>query len=126
MSDKELLPFDLEVALKEPERVVCRNGEKPSELYYFKTSKSDYPVTAVVNKLIYVFTVKGEYLNDEEYKYDLFLLPKKITLWMVVCKEKYDSRYETVIRDSLDAMKHFRTNDMWEIVSDIFSVEVEI
>lgn len=38
---KKRISFNIEQALANPEQVVCRNGEKPSEWHYFKTKKDN-------------------------------------------------------------------------------------
>lgn len=40
-------PFNLETALKHPERVYFRNGEKPLEWHWFEKSISLYPITII-------------------------------------------------------------------------------
>jgi len=94
------LPFDLEVALKHPERVITRNGNKISEIHYFETAKPvGYKLYAVINGEAEAFNVDGEYFEDEtECIYDLFLLP--------YYKEKFvnvylDDKGELVVADLL-------------------------
>lgn len=84
-----LLPFNLEEALKNPERVVYRNGEKPLEWHYFKYAQWQI-VSITPQKEIQVNYVNGanhcydefdEYLGTKS-SYDILLKPiaeQKIT-----------------------------------------------
>jgi hypothetical protein len=74
MSKTNLLPFDLEVALKNPERVVYRNGEKPLGWHYFDVEGLDMPIIDTEGET-YMKDGKFRYDGDESI-YDLFLLPK--------------------------------------------------
>lgn len=77
-----LLPFNLEEALKNPERVVYRNGEKPLEWHYFKYAQWQI-VSITPQKEIQVNYENGanhcydefdEYLGTNS-SHDLLLLP---------------------------------------------------
>jgi hypothetical protein len=74
MNKTNLLPFDLEVALKQPERVVYRNGEKPLGWHYFDVEGLDMPIIDTEGET-YMKDGKFRYDGDESI-YDLFLLPK--------------------------------------------------
>lgn len=73
-----LLPFNLEEALKNPDRVVYRNGEKPLEWHWMgKANQEDYCITSVLSDgsfethLINGRTLLGWNTDSS----DLFLLP---------------------------------------------------
>lgn len=77
---KKLLDFDLEIALKERERVICADGTKVDDWYYFKTTGNDYPIVAQISNSIRQYTKKGEYIENLTSKTcDLKLLPKTKT-----------------------------------------------
>jgi hypothetical protein len=80
MSNTKLLPFDLEVALKQPERAVFRNGGKPLEWHYFDKAANDaYPIRFVASDGgMRSCTKEGTYTRCEplEHPLDLFLLPE--------------------------------------------------
>jgi hypothetical protein len=80
MSNNNLLPFDLEVALKHPDRVVYRNGGKPLEWHYFDKAVNDaYPIYFVSSDgNIRSCTKEGRYTSYEppEHPLDLMLLPE--------------------------------------------------
>lgn len=79
MNKTNLLPFDLEVALKQPKRVVFRNGKKPKQWHYFDKRETPYKLCLLdEHDLISANAISGEYINDsvKEHEYDLFLLPE--------------------------------------------------
>jgi hypothetical protein len=74
MNNTKLLPFDLEVALKQPKRVVYRNGEKPLGWHYFDVEGLDMPIIDTQGE---TYTKDGKFRYDGgESNYDLFLLPE--------------------------------------------------
>jgi hypothetical protein len=68
--------FNLKAALKNPDRVVYRNGEKPKEWHFFSTAKKDpEPISSVSEGGIRSHNIDGYYFDKEEpYGYDLLLL----------------------------------------------------
>lgn len=83
-----LLPFNLEEALKNPERVVYRSGAKPLEWHWFeKCSVDNRLVTIMANKLPLFLRDNGKVCDDliSEHCYDLMLLPiPEKTYWVNV------------------------------------------
>lgn len=77
----KLLDFDLEIALKEPERVVFADGTKVEDWHYFRgASLSVYKLTVLRNGMIYLCTAKGEAVDGcVSAQLDLKLLPKTKT-----------------------------------------------
>lgn len=83
----EMIPFNLEEALKNPDRVIYRNGEKPLEWHWFKTAQLQI-VSITPNKEIQVNSENGAFHYEDEMDayfipnspYDLFLLhyPKSL------------------------------------------------
>lgn len=89
---KDFLPFNLEEALKSPERVVYRNGEKPLEWHYLKSSKEVSRKIISVTPLGHTRThAIGGYWNlGDTSKGDLLLLPlPKTTYWINVMEEEF-------------------------------------
>jgi len=85
------LPFDLETALKHPERVVTRDGRKVSEIYYFKNKRiSDYKVYACVEDEVLTYTIEGLAIKGDTRERDLFLLPEVKECWVNIYEEIFD------------------------------------
>lgn len=88
---KEFLPFNLEEALKAPERVVYRNGEKPLEWHWFKSCTTRWSVSAVApDGRPSIYDAEGyiDYGKDPDVK-DLMLLPlPKKKYWVNVMEEQ--------------------------------------
>lgn len=71
----ELLPFNLEEALKNPERVVYRNGEKPFEWHWFEHMPDEACIISVRKGSYWSHNKTGFYNNDESgCSVDLMLL----------------------------------------------------
>ena len=85
---KKLLYFNLEIALKEPERVVFADGTKVEDWYYFRGANSTYPIVVHGKNKIVRYTIKGRYLDDEvDTELDLKLLPKTKTWHFCVYRQ---------------------------------------
>jgi hypothetical protein len=97
MSNNNLLPFDLEVALKQPERVVYRNGEKPIEWIRFIKRRVIASIRPSESGGIIKHDINGKYDPDYENGYlDLMLLPEftpEDRKWYWVKTDK-DSQYK--------------------------------
>ena len=72
------LPFDLEVALKHPERVVSSDGHRIEEIHLFKNIFNNYPLCVVFKgeEGFYYYKENGRFDEEEYTKLDLFLLPE--------------------------------------------------
>lgn len=83
-----LLPFNLEEALKDPARVVYRNGEKPLEWHYFESCTTPFPICLTNSQGRLLSYTKDGFLHLNEKNYlDLFLLPlPEKTYWVNVFK----------------------------------------
>lgn len=79
---EELVEFNLEEALREPERVRFRNGETPLEWHYF-ASLTDFPIHATHKDGGYVTLVRDGLQGVGQYttQYDLMLAKKKRLVW---------------------------------------------
>lgn len=79
---EELIPFNLEEALQEPERVRFRNDETPLEWHYFAPYEGKYPITAVTINQKVSLTKEGYLFDSSAIKdYDLMLVKKKMVVW---------------------------------------------
>lgn len=87
MNTNNYLPFDLETALKHPERVVTKNGKPVTQLTSFNVT-SDWPLFAVIYNQIFSFNRCGACMGQPSH-YDLFLLPEVKECWVNV----YDNGY---------------------------------
>ena len=76
-------PFNLEEALKNPDRVVTRDGRKVTQLHKFDCS--DYHrLVLVLDGSIETYDTDGIWgLKGNENEKDLFLLPETKTVWVV-------------------------------------------
>lgn len=76
-TELNLLPFNLEEALKNPERVVYRNGEKPLEWHWFKSADQSKDCIVNLDKDLDINTnkINGSFGELMGSRYDLMLLP---------------------------------------------------
>lgn len=89
---KEFLPFNLQEALKAPERVVYRNGQKVLEWHYFDNCSSGYPIAAVTpSGGLVAYDIGGSYnISKDDHSLDLMLLPlPKKKYWINVMQEEF-------------------------------------
>lgn len=86
MKKLNLLPFDLNIALKYPERVVTRDGRKVKEIAYFK-KQTKQPLVALIGSEFMLFYIDGKF-NVSKSVLDLFLLPEVKKLYVNVYKTK--------------------------------------
>lgn len=77
----KLIPFDLEKAIN-GEPLITRDGRNVDEFYYFKTSKSNQPLKAVINGTIYEYSLDGKYVTEIICNHDLFMKPKVLKCWV--------------------------------------------
>lgn len=83
-----LLPFNLEEALKSPERVVYRNGEKPLEWHWLRwVNENEEPIVSVrKNGTVMQHYIGGRFYSNINCDSDLLLLPEK-RYWVNVYKD---------------------------------------
>lgn len=90
MNTNNYLPFDLETALKHPERVVTRDGRKIQDIHYFgKATRNLDRLMVVVDDELIDLREGGNYRKDSESDCDLFLLPEVKECWVNV----YDKNF---------------------------------
>lgn len=76
-----LKPFDPEAALAGA-KVVTRDGRKVSEIAVFRTAKTVYPVSTVIDGHIFSHTIDGLYFGNSDASLDLFIVPKTHYGWL--------------------------------------------
>ena len=71
------MPFNLEEALKNPERVVYRDGRKPLEWHFIKSANVICKIVTVdTRKCVFTHSEWGRYnILDVESDFDLLLTP---------------------------------------------------
>ena len=77
---RNYLPFDVNVALKNPERVISRNGQKRFHKIYVDKDVKKYPYPLVVIALDDTksnYTIDGNFNINKLTDWDLFLLPEE-------------------------------------------------
>lgn len=93
----KLLPFNLEEALKDPARVVYRNGEKPLEWHWMgKANQEDYCITSVLSDGSFeTHLINGRtLLGWDTDSSDLMLLPlPEKTYWVNVYENDVSNHY---------------------------------
>lgn len=77
-------PFDLERALA-GDPVVTRGGWPVTQLVKFDASDAICPLHGVLGGNIFAWRVDGRYFTDCKFGYDLFMAPKKRTVWVNLC-----------------------------------------
>lgn len=87
-------PFDLTRALA-GDPVITRDGRQVTELHHFKTAKNqNNGVFAIIDGEAFTFDYNGKYLAISSHIMDLFMAPKKRTIWVNVYG-KYAYCHET-------------------------------
>lgn len=85
-------PFDLELALAGCP-VVTRDGREVTQITLFKIPCD--PVVGVVDGMLITWPKSGEYQTSEKSVLDLFMAPKKRTVWVNVYPEECHYGYDT-------------------------------
>lgn len=81
-----LLPFDLEIALAHPERVITRNGVKVQYIHKVPLDIK-YPLCVILEEddSAVNYTIEGKFSNvRQETNYDLFLLPETKVEYVII------------------------------------------
>ncbi len=83
-------PFNLETALKHPEWVYFRNGEKPLEWHWFEKSLAPIKITSITpSGSVLQHYQKGSVNNDDmRFMYDLILRVPYREVWVNLFKNK--------------------------------------
>lgn len=105
---KKLLDFDLEIALKERERVVFADGTKVEDWHYFKGVNVGNPIVLFCGSALMRYTINGELINGRiDNKLDLKLLPKTKTRHFCVYQQ---GRYPVWISSFYETVEEMRDN----------------
>lgn len=88
-------PFDLERALA-GDPVVTRNGRPVTQLVKFDAAGGIYEVYGVVGASVESWRVDGRYsAGGEECVYDIFMAPKKRTVWVNLYPDRRTFWYDS-------------------------------
>lgn len=100
MNTNNLQPFDLETALKHPERVVTRDGIKVTQLTKFDAD--NYQLAGVFEMELNTWDSNGKFntSNNNQNKYDLFLIYKIKENWVNVYILKSNGEFAVTVHDS--------------------------
>lgn len=102
---EELIPFDLEEALKEPNRVRTRTGDKVL-WSYFKVDK-EFPIVYFTDALDAFMSVatNGIAVGNRENDYDLMLVKKKETVWFGLYEDVVGFMHTTPIKNTKEQVE---------------------
>jgi len=121
-------PFDLEAA-KRGEPLMTRDGRAVSEFHRFETLRSSiYSCMAIVDGESVSYTDGGQFHRNREDKSDLFMAPKKRTVFVNI----YDKAGETSVpgtrafafNSEADARENTKGNS-WGVLVVAHPVEIE-
>ena len=79
-------PFNLEAA-KRGEPIVCRDGIKAKFITHFSGISDDRCVIALIMEKLFIFGKDGKHVEENRSSYDLFMAPKKQTLWINIYRD---------------------------------------
>lgn len=81
-------PFNIQEALKSPERVITRYNREVTDLHFCEDSSQyySYPLIAVIDGKIIFFTKEGKFNPPHDHPLDLFLTPITQTGWINIYK----------------------------------------
>jgi hypothetical protein len=74
-------PFNLEAAQR-GEKMITRAGEEAEFIAYVPKAGKHYQVLALVGLMPKTYDTEGSFLKGSESTYDLFMAPKKKTVWV--------------------------------------------
>ncbi|MNK14373.1 hypothetical protein D3C87_324900 [compost metagenome] len=74
-------PFDLEAA-KRGDPLITRGGEVVKFIAHVPEAKEGYKVVALVEGIVRSFGKDGKWMEDDITHLDLFMAPKKKTVWV--------------------------------------------
>lgn len=104
---KKLLDFDLEIALKERERVVFADGTKVEDWHYFKGVNVGNPIVLFCGSALMRYTINGEFINGRiDNKLDLKLLPKTKTWWFCVYRVDGSEIHTSSLYETVEEMRN--------------------
>jgi len=104
-------PFDVNIALKHPERVITRNGKKISEIHKLNlSSRHSFNLVVVIEDSAIFFNEDGKFFPQEkgvtrDFGYDLFLLPDYKEKFVNVYTNHHNDLYVGGLFDTLEIAK---------------------
>ena len=107
--EKNLLPFDWEIAQKQPERVVTRDGRKVTQLTKFEGVI--YPIVGVLGNNLYHWYSDGRIHKGVDVDNDLFLLPEIKECWVNVYQFKSTGGFHLLTFDTEEYSQINRNDD---------------
>jgi hypothetical protein len=121
-------PFDLQKAIA-GEKLVTRDGREVTEFCHFKTIRNTvYPCFAVIDGTSEEFTVDGRYQHGANGIHDLFMAPKKRTVYVQIFNKKTDSESPALkavaFENKGDAESNLKTT-AWPVFAVAVPVEIE-
>lgn len=122
-------PFDL-AAAKRGDKLVTRDGREVTEFRHFETIRnSDYTCHAVIDGGFCTFSVDGrEYQGGRESDLDLFMAPKKRTVFVQIFNESTGTRVPALkavaFENKGDAEDNVNTTT-WQVIAVAVPVEIE-
>lgn len=116
-------PFDLQKFL-DGEPVICRGGIVPSEVHYFETDNTDYPICVISNGNSHWVSNTGKFNKELDSYYDLFMKPKVKTYWVNVYR-KNDRIEIGAARKSIEDAESWSQDGMNFVKTISFEVEDE-
>jgi hypothetical protein len=118
-------PFDLEKALA-GDPVVTRDGRSVTEVHRFKTLGGPYRLIAVIGGSLYRLTERGQYDSTGTNETDLFMAPKKRTVWINLYANGTDQPLTGYITYSSEAAANNAAKGSTNrIAGKAFPVEIE-
>lgn len=135
MDATKLKPFDLEAA-KRGEPVITRDGRAVLELHHFTADKYDFPVCAILDRNkedgSEWYSIDGRYYKNSESESDLFMAPKKRTVFVQIFDKRGDTTVPTLKaiayenqQDAEQDAEHNVITTLWRVLIPAFPVKIE-
>jgi uncharacterized alpha/beta hydrolase family protein len=85
-------PFDLEAAQR-GDKLITRAGEEAEFIAYVPKAGKYYQVLALSGSMPKTYDTEGRFLQGSESTYDLFMAPKKRTIWLNIYPNQTAQHY---------------------------------
>lgn len=89
-------PFNLEAA-KRGEPIVTRGGEAAKFIAHVPDANSDFQVVVMLDGVIECYCANGSYRPSNKSTCDLFMVPRKRTVWVNVYSSNLGGCYDSEI-----------------------------
>jgi len=124
MTDKKLIPFDLECAIA-GDPLITRDGRKVIKFHYFSGDDLQYPIVAHIDgeDRLYEYVKDGEYYPNIPTECDLFMAPKKKNYQVNIYRNIHDGylRAGNPYQDGIICIDAIANSELVKIIS--FEVE---